>query len=119
MAWRRALPVGTLAFSACLYLWNNNFPIGYHGDEGKKIHFALTNTQDFQHPLLLLQAIRAVNVFLNLDPPGVALLGRTLRAIYAVLLVACFYLVVRELLPFPYDLLAALLELPVTPVVGL
>jgi 4-amino-4-deoxy-L-arabinose transferase-like glycosyltransferase len=108
VGFRRTALAAVLILSASLYLWNNNFPIGYHGDEGKKIRFALTNTQDFQHPLLLLQAIRAVNGFLNLDPPGVALLGRTLSAIYAVLLVAFFYLVVRELLPFPYDLLAAL-----------
>ncbi len=103
---RRTALAAVLILSAFLYLWNNNFPIGYHGDEGKKIHFALTNTQDFQHPLLLLQAIRAANGFLNLAPPGVALLGRSLSALYAVLLVAFFYLLVRDLLPFPYDLLS-------------
>jgi len=105
---RRSALSAVLILSACLYLWNNNFPIGYHGDEGKKLRFALTNTQDFQHPLLLLQAIRAVNGFLNLEPAGVALLGRILSALYAVLLVAFFYLLMRDFLPFPYDLLSTL-----------
>lgn len=107
-AFRRSALSAVLILSACLFLWNNNFPLGYHGDEAKKVHSVLTNTQDFKHPLLLLQAIRAANGLLNLDPEGVALLGRTLTALYAVLLVAFFYLLIRDPLPFPYDLLATL-----------
>lgn len=100
---------GVLLLSASLYLWNINFPYGYHYDELKKVPFVVTNTQDFRHPLLLLQVARAVNGFLHLDrPEHIVLLGRMLTATYALLLVVFFYMLVRRLLPFPYDILATL-----------
>jgi predicted membrane-bound mannosyltransferase len=50
------LPYVTVALPVTLLcVWNLDFPLGYHGDEVKKVGFVKSGTADFHHPLLLLQ----------------------------------------------------------------
>lgn len=91
-----------------LNVWNNDFPLGYHVDEIKKVHFILTNTQDFYHPILMLQLNRLVNGFLHLNSPSeVVILGRTLSTIAGAVIVLFTYLIARRILPKLAALFAA------------
>jgi 4-amino-4-deoxy-L-arabinose transferase-like glycosyltransferase len=105
-----------LLLSLSLNLWNNDFPLGYHIDEPKKVNFILTGTQDFYHPILMLQTVRVSNALLGLeDSYQVAVLGRTTVALAAVLLVGAFWAWVRKELEPTYSLLACL-ALAVSPI---
>ncbi|MBX3439465.1 MAG: glycosyltransferase family 39 protein, partial [Planctomycetaceae bacterium] len=91
-----------------LYLWNNDFPLGYHYDEPKKVLFIQEGDQDFHHPILMLQIARAANGLLRLeDPLDIAVLGRTTTALAAVLLVVATYWLARQLTGPSYSLMIA------------
>lgn len=97
-----------LISSFIINLINNDFPLGYHPDEVKKISFILENHQDFKHPLLLLQIPRLVNFFLGWDSPeAITFLGRTLNAFYGTLIVLITYLIARKFLKGFWPILAA------------
>ncbi|HEV8630818.1 MAG TPA: glycosyltransferase family 39 protein [Thermoanaerobaculia bacterium] len=97
-----------LAGSLLLGLANNDFPLGYHPDEPKKVGFVLHGKQDFLHPILMLQVARLSRLALGVeDPRAVARLGRALNAGAATLLVLATFLVARRLVGPPWDLLAA------------
>jgi hypothetical protein len=96
---------GVLVLSLGLNLWNNDFLLGYHRDEPKKVRFILQGEQDFHHPLLMLQEARIVNRVLGLEPKqDVAVMGRTMSALNATLAVLVLFLLARRRLPHPYAL---------------
>jgi 4-amino-4-deoxy-L-arabinose transferase-like glycosyltransferase len=98
-----------LLVSAVLNLWNNQFPLGYHGDEVKKTLFIQTGTQDFHHPILMLQLTRIANLAIGFqDPQKVAVLGRSCSALAGVGIVYLSYWLARQILPLAWALLAAL-----------
>jgi hypothetical protein len=100
---------GILVLSLGLNLWNNDFPLGYHRDEPKKVRFILQGEQDFHHPLLMLQEARVVNRVLGLDSrQSVVLMGRSLSALNATLAVLVLFLLARRRLPPSYALWTAL-----------
>lgn len=53
--------VAIFALSLTLTWTNNNFPLGYHFDEPKKVTFIITGEQDFHHPILMLELVRWAN----------------------------------------------------------
>jgi hypothetical protein len=78
---------------------NNDFKLGYHPDEPKKVRFIETNTQDFQHPILMLQVVRAVNYFAHFtDKQAIATLGRTVIAAFGAATAVLCYLLARAAL---------------------
>ncbi|MGD9855024.1 MAG: ArnT family glycosyltransferase [Planctomycetaceae bacterium] len=98
-----------LAGSLNLSLWNNDFPLGYHYDEPKKVDFIREGWQDFHHPLLMLQIARAANAVLRFeDPFDVVVLGRTTTAFAAVLLVLVSSWLARQMTGPGTSLLIAL-----------
>ena len=100
-----------------LNLWNNDFPLGYHPDEVKKVRFILTNTQDFRHPILMLNIVRLANLLFGyVVPDHVVLLGRTIMALFGTLLVIVFYALALRLLTPLYALFATL-TLASTPII--
>ena len=48
----------TLGFS----VFNNDMPLGVHPDEPKKVDFVLRGSQDFKHPVLMLQVNRLCEI---------------------------------------------------------
>lgn len=101
--------LGILIFSFFLNILNSNIPPEFHGDESKKISFIQNGTQDFKHPILMLQVVRSVNYFLGLtDPLSVAQLGRTISALCGVLSVYLIYLLAQRKMSGTYACLAAL-----------
>src|SRR5262245_31740072 len=75
------LLIAIVASSLALNLTNIGFPLGYHYDEPKKVGFVQTSTQDFQHPILMLQIVRALNSRLRLtEAQAVGELGRIASA---------------------------------------
>lgn len=76
-----------LLFSLLLNLWNNDFPVGYHGDETKKVRFTLSYEQDFHIPILMLQLARLGNLVYGFEDERVVLLGRWVSAISGVVIV--------------------------------
>ncbi|MFC1742710.1 ArnT family glycosyltransferase [Candidatus Riflebacteria bacterium] len=101
--------LGIIALSLFLNLWHNDFPLGYHVDEMKKTSFILTGRQDFKHPILMLNIVRFVNLFLKIkDPQKIVELGRSITGIFATMAVLVFFLIARSLLPHPFDLFVAL-----------
>lgn len=98
-----------ILLTTLLNLWNNDFPLGYHADEEKKVRFILTGTEDFRHPILMLNIVRLANLFFGYeDPDHVVLLGRVIMAIFGTLLVLAFYAIALRLLTPLYALLATL-----------
>lgn len=89
---------------------NNDFPLGYHVDEVKKVTFIAENRQDFKHPILLLQIPRFINIFLALKTPeSITHLGRTLSALYGVGIVLLTYLISKRFLKGLWALLPPLI----------
>ncbi|MFH2138164.1 MAG: phospholipid carrier-dependent glycosyltransferase [Candidatus Omnitrophota bacterium] len=98
-----------LVFALCFNLFNNNFLLGYHPDEIKKVDFIKTHKQDFRHPILMLQSVRLLNVFFCYTPDqSVVELGRASTAFYGALAVLFAYLIFRQSIPKRYALFAAL-----------
>ena len=95
--------------SATLNLWNNDFPLGYHADEPKKVFFVQSGQQDFHHPLLLLGLIRAANRLLGVSSDHqIVVLGRTVVGLLGTCGVALSYCLARPTLAPTWALLVAL-----------
>jgi hypothetical protein len=95
--------------SAYLNSFNNSFPLGYHYDEPKKVRFVKTGTQDFHHPILMLQLTRLVNsVWKATDDQTVVILGRTIVGICGCTVVLLTYWLCRGFMPAGWALLPAL-----------
>jgi 4-amino-4-deoxy-L-arabinose transferase-like glycosyltransferase len=108
--------VGILIFSLFLNCWNADFPPEYQGDELKKILFIQEGKQDFQHPILMLQAVRSLNYFLGFSKKMEVLeLGRSVNAFCGTLCVFFTYLLARRKLSAGYALAAAF-ALAVSPI---
>ncbi len=101
------LPI--LMLSACLNLWNNEFPVGYHFDEPKKARFLETHERDFRHPILMLNAV-GVALWATGAKGEIEVVrtGRDVSACFGVALVLFFHLLVRGLLPPRWGWLATL-----------
>ena len=82
-----------------LNISNNDFKLGYHNDEPHKVIFIKTNTQDFKHPVLMLQIVRAANWLTGFDAAqDIVILGRTIIAIFGALIVILAYFISRPAL---------------------
>jgi hypothetical protein len=105
----RPVILWALFFSALLLnTHNNDFTIGYHSDEPKKVRFIETNTQNFKHPILMLQVVRAVNFFAGFTgAQAVAVLGRTITAVFGASIVLLSYLISRTALGRSYACVVA------------
>lgn len=104
-----AILVAVLIVTLFLCTWNNTFALGYHPDEVKKTRYIRDYTQDFQHPLLILQLGRLANaVFQLTDLSQIVVMARTLSAVYATVATAILYLLLRDLLAWRYRILATL-----------
>lgn len=91
------MPAAILALSAFLNLSNLGFPLGYHADEPKKVFFITTGLQDFRHPILMLQVVRAANLgFRWSEPQQTVLLGRGVVALCGTLTVLLSYLLAKR-----------------------
>jgi hypothetical protein len=86
-----------LGVSACLNLTNLDFPFTFHADEPLKVGFIQDGTQNFNHPLLMLQLVRGANLALTLtDRLDIAVLGRTLLGVCGTVTVFLSYLLARR-----------------------
>ncbi|MBL8890069.1 MAG: glycosyltransferase family 39 protein [Planctomycetaceae bacterium] len=86
--------VAIFALSLTLNWTNNNFPLGYHFDEPKKVTFIMTGEQDFHHPILMLELVRwAIHWGTGRTPQEVVELGRTIMAIVGALIPVVMILV--------------------------
>lgn len=93
---RIGLPA-VLALSLALNVWNINFPLGYHIDEPVKVGFIQTDTQDFKHPILLLQLARAVCALFSVyEDQQIVVAGRAIQAVAATLTVAAVFFLARR-----------------------
>lgn len=73
-----------LALATALNLAHADFPFELHPDEATKVGFVQTGTQDFRHPLLLLQLVRAMrHIAPTDDSQRIAAMGRTVSAMAA------------------------------------
>ena len=97
-----------LFVSLLLNIYNINFPLGYHFDETKKVIFIIQGMQDFAHPILMLDVVRALNAFLKFnDFDDVVLLGRATTAFFGALIVFIMYFISRLRLDRKQSLLIA------------
>ena len=94
-----------LLLSLFLNLYNNDFPLGYHIDEVTKVEFIQTDTQDFKHPILILQTVRFAQTIMSAETnQQVVELGRATSAIFGTLVVFLIYLIAKQHLSEPYAL---------------
>jgi len=101
--------IGILMLSLCLNLVNNNFSFKYHSDEPIKVRAIRRHTQNFKHPILMLQVVRLANLFLRYSKgQDIAVLGRITTAFWGSFLIFFSYLIFRNLIKPPYALVAAL-----------
>ena len=103
-----ALLAGIL-LSLALNFWNNDFSYGFHPDEIKKIRFVQTGTQDFQHPILMIQAGRIIARFIqNEDKHELLPYLRSVSALSGLLLVAACFFMSRRMLRSRSELVVGL-----------
>jgi hypothetical protein len=105
----RFLIAGYLAvLAAALNLWNNDFPLGYHLDEGRKVDDILGAGYNFYHPLLMIRLGQAANALADFsDRQLVAVLGRSVTALAGALSVPLMYLIAgRTLTPLGASIVA-------------
>lgn len=108
MTLRSKALLGCLLFcSLALNIWNNDFPVGYHGDEPKKVRFTLSYEQDFHIPILMLQLARAGNLIFGFEDDQVVLLGRWVSAISGVIIVLFAFLLSRKVMGEKWSLTVA------------
>lgn len=89
--------LGVLLLAGALNLWNVGFPLGYHADEPVKIGVIKSGTDNFFHPLLLLQLVRSANLALGLSADQeIAVLGRSILALGAVVSVLLSHALARR-----------------------
>jgi hypothetical protein len=85
--------MGILAVAAGFNLTNIDFAVEFHADEPTKVEFIQRSTQNFYHPLLMLQLVRAVNLAAGfMDSMAIATLGRALMGLCGVATVFGAYL---------------------------
>lgn len=105
-----SLLLAILIISLALNLYANDFELGYHADEPKKVNFIITNTQDFRHPIFILQVVRFVNKLFEFSSPAqIVILGRVTTAFWGTAVVFLTYKFSKQKLPERYALGAALL----------
>lgn len=98
-----------LALAAILNVTGGGFPVELHPDEGRKVEFVRTGTQDFKHPILLLQLMRGMRRWTPTDDPQrIAALGRRVSAAAALATVALAYALFRRSLGGGWALVGAL-----------
>src|SRR5688572_33141037 len=86
-----------LGLSACFNLTNLGFHFTFHADEPIKVEFIQHWTQNFYHPLLMLQLVRGANMVLHLtNPLDVAVLGRSLLGLCATVTGFLSYVLARR-----------------------
>lgn len=101
-----------------LYTSHGAFSAGFHLDEPKKLQFALSQEQDFHHPILMIQVMRLVReLFAVTTIDRMLVVGRSLSAVYTLLGVILAALVYRRLLR-PGWALSAAAALGVTPLLA-
>lgn len=83
-------------YSLFLFTHNNDFPLGFHPDEVKKVQFVLSErSPDFHHPLLIIQTARLANLFTDYTAhQNVVELARTTTALYGTLMVIFCFLII-------------------------
>ena len=98
-----------LLLSASFNLWHINFPLGYHIDEPVKVDFIKQGTQNFNHPILMLQLVRTANLAFGFAADQhVVVLGRSILALCATATVFVSYLLARRVVrPMPALIVAA------------
>lgn len=88
-----------LVLSASLNLWNIGFPLGYHIDEPVKVDFIKRGTQNFHHPILMLQLVRLAKLaFRFAADQHLVVLGRSIQALCATGTVFLSYLLAQRAL---------------------
>ena len=108
--WEVGFLVITCVLSLALYTINNNFPLYFHADELKKLDFVLQGTQDFKHPILLLQLARIANFFFNeVDQNHLIVICRMVSAAGAVFITIAGFLISRQLFSRNFSWLATIL----------
>ncbi len=100
---------GILALCLVLNLSNAGFPLGFHADEATEVDFIKTGTQDFHHPLLMLQLVRAARFFLQpATDQELVEVGRVLMGVSGVASVLFMFVLARQRPSRPWALGAAL-----------
>jgi hypothetical protein len=81
-----------------LYCLSNDFQLGLHPDEVKKVGAILQDRSYYAHPLLMTEAVRFVVRLLGVtDPQAAVEVGRALSALMgAIAVVALFHLLLRR-----------------------
>mgnify|MGYP001791595064 CR=1 FL=1 len=99
-----------LAIAAGLNFYGIDFPLGYHPDETLKVYFIQNNSQNFFHPIFILQVVRTANLIFGFQSEQqIAVLGRATTALMGVAIVFLTYKIAEQQLPSRYALGAALL----------
>lgn len=95
-----------------------DWPLGTHFDEPKKAFFVLSGTQDFKHPILLIQLGRLANLFAGFtDADNFIHLGRGLAAAFGGLLVFSTF-VLGQMVLSPLTALTVSLAVAICPLVA-
>jgi len=99
-----------LVLSLFLNLWNNHFPPGYHSDEVGKVMFVQGEKMwNFCHPILMVYVVKAAKAVFGLDEAwSIFLAGRTMSAVFGMLIVFLSYLIARDALGRKYALFTSL-----------
>ncbi len=105
-AYHAALLAGIL-LTLALNVLNNDFLYGFHFDEKKKVRFVQTGSEDFHHPILMLQAGRIIDhVIQTENEQELVPYLRSVSALSGLLLVVVCFFMSRRMLHSRFELIA-------------
>ncbi len=105
-----------LVLAAVLNVAGGGFPPELHPDEMRKAEFVLAGTQDFKHPILLLQLVRGLRWLAPTDDPtGIVAIGRGVSATAGLALLVFAHLLLRRSVGVAWAIVGTML-LAVSPI---
>ena len=113
------LALAIAAAFAAILLGTVDFPLRTHADEPSKALAVITHRNNYAHPILMLELVRAANAFAGLaDQQAVVELGRAIAVLIGAASIVATFLLAREALPAPAAL-AATAATAMTPLVAM
>jgi hypothetical protein len=96
---------GILALALVLNVWNVDFPLAFHADEPTKVELIESGTQDFHHPLLMLQLVRAaMQVLQPATDQELVVVGRVVLGVSGAVSALLIFVLARQRLSRPWAL---------------
>ena len=101
LVWLTTILLFVLSFS--LFSWNNNFTLGFHVDEVRKVDLIRYDLNEYKHPLYMRESVKPILNLLDIpkdDPQKIARVCRYWAAFHGAAIVVFAFLLMLSLASF-------------------